>query len=82
VAGTVVTITGSASGCPSPRYEFWILAPGGNWTIVQAYSSSNAFYWYTSGKPAGTYYYSVWVRDASSSASYDSYFPGTSYALT
>ena len=80
-AGTVITITASASGCANPRYEIWILPPGGTWTIVQPYSSTATFTWQTT--PAtGTYRYSVWVHDASSSATYDTYFPGTAYTLT
>jgi hypothetical protein len=79
--GTVVTIVAGASGCPNPLYEFWILPPGGSWTIMQSYSSTATFTWYTIS-PAGTYYYSVWSRDVSSSASYDAYFPGTAYTLT
>ena len=82
LAGTAVTITASASGCPNPRYEFWIQAPGGSWTIVQSYSSNATFNWNTTGKAPGTYHYSVWVRDTSSAASYDAYFPGTAYTLT
>jgi hypothetical protein len=82
MSGTAVTFTGAASGCSNPLYEFWILAPGGSWTIAQGYSSSATFNWATTGLPAGTYSYSVWVRDASSAASYDSYFPGTPYTLT
>src|SRR6266566_4258375 len=81
-SGTAITITASASGCPSARYEFWIQAPGGSWTIVQAYSATATFNWNTTGLPPGTYKYSVWVRDASSGASYDTYFPGTAYSLT
>ena len=80
-AGTVVSIT-ATSGCPNPRYEFWIQAPGGSWTIAQAYSSGNTFNWATAGLSAGIYKYSVWVRDATSAAAYDSYFPGTAYTLT
>ncbi|HAF20897.1 MAG TPA: hypothetical protein DCK96_14300 [Chloroflexi bacterium] len=82
VAGTAVTITASATGCASARYEFWTLAPGGSWMIAQAYSPSTTYSWTTTGLPAGTYYYSVWVRDAASAAAYDAYFPGTTYALT
>src|SRR5216683_2146488 len=68
-SGTAVTFTGVASGCGStPLYEFWILAPGSStWTIVQAYSTSATFNWTTTGLPAGTYRFSVWVRDSSSS---------------
>ena len=80
--GTTVTITASASGCTNPRYEFWILAPGGSWAIAQAYSSTATFSWNTTGLAAGVYRYSVWARDASSGAGYDTYFPGTAYTLT
>jgi len=66
-AGTSVTLTASASGCPNPVYEFWIATPGsGGWQIVQPYSSSATFTWTTTSKPAGVYSISVWVRDASS----------------
>jgi len=82
-SGTAITITASASGCPNARYEFWIQNPGSStWTIVQAYSATNTFNWTTTGLPLGTYKYSVWVRDASSGASYDTYFPGTAFTLT
>jgi hypothetical protein len=80
--GTTVVITATASGCSNARYEFWILAPGGSWTVAQAYSTSATFNWTTTGLPAGTYRYSVWVRDASSATSYDAFFPGTAFALT
>jgi hypothetical protein len=82
MSGTPVTFTGAASGCSNPLYEFWIMAPGGSWTIAQPYSSAATFNWATTGLPAGTFSYSVWVRDASSAASYDTYFPGTAYTLT
>jgi spore germination protein YaaH len=68
--GTPVSITGSATGCPNPLYEFWILPPGGPWILAQAYSSSPTFNWTTSVQPAGSYRFSVWARDTSS--------PGTS----
>src|SRR6185312_1716079 len=65
--GTPVTITGAATGCPNPRYQFWILNPGSQtWQIAQPYSASTTFNWNTSGKAKGTYHFSVWARDASS----------------
>ena len=83
VAGTTVSMTGVAAGCPDPRYQFWVLAPGSStWQVAQAYSSTATFSWSTSGLAAGTYRYSVWVRDAGSTSSYDAFFPGTTYALT
>jgi hypothetical protein len=89
VHGTAITFTGVASGCTSPLYQFWILAPGSTtWTIAQAYSASATFNWNTTGLAAGTYRFSVWVRDASSAGavsnslgSYDS-FVGINYSLT
>ena len=80
--GTSITFTASAAGCPNPRYQFWILAPGGSWTVAQPYSSNATFNWNTSALPAGGYRYSVWARDASSAAGYDAYLPGTSYTLS
>jgi photosystem II stability/assembly factor-like uncharacterized protein len=79
--GTAVAITASATGCPNALYEFWMLAPGGTWTLVQAYSTTATFTWNTAGTAAGSYRFSVWARDASSSASYDA-FSAFNYALT
>jgi len=71
MVGSPVTITGSASGCPNPLYEFWIFTPGASsWTVAQAYSTSASFNWTTTGKPAGIYRFSVWVHDASSTGIY------------
>jgi hypothetical protein len=72
VAGRRVTITGSASGCPNPLYKFWMLAPGSStWQLVQTYSFGSAsFSWDTTSHPAGTYRFSVWARDTSSTGKY------------
>ncbi len=89
VHGTAVTFTGVASGCPNALYEFWILAPGSStWMLAQGYSTNATFNWSTTGLPAGTYRFSVWVRDASSAGAtstslgtFDA-FVGASYVLT
>jgi hypothetical protein len=63
-AGTAVTITGAAVGCSNPLYQFWMLAPGSStWALIQPYWPSASFSWDTTGKPAGIYRFSVWVRD-------------------
>jgi photosystem II stability/assembly factor-like uncharacterized protein len=88
--GTTVTFSASASGCPSPLYQFWTLAPGSSsWTIGQPYSSSATFNWDTTGLVAGSYMYTVWVRDATSAGAacnnlgcFDAYAPATAYTLT
>jgi plastocyanin len=87
--GTTVTFTATASGCPNPSYQFWIMEPGsGSWTLVRAYATSGVFVWVTTGQPAGTFNISVWARDASSaglssnaSGSWDVYNSST-YVLT
>jgi cell wall-associated protease len=79
--GTTVTFTATATGCPNGRFEFWVLPPSGTWTVVQGYSGSATLTWTTAGKQAGTYIFSVWARDASSSGSYDAY-KSFSYTLT
>src|SRR4029077_16266870 len=66
-AGTAVTITVAAPGCPNPTFEFWVLAPGaGLYTKGRVYDPSAAFGWSTIGLAKGTYRITVWVRDASS----------------
>ena len=88
--GTGVTVTGSASGCGSPMYQFWMLAPGsGTWSIAQPYSSSATFNWNTTGKAVGTYRLSAWARDSGSTGTScnslgcnDSYVPGFVYTLS
>lgn len=79
--GAQVKLTAAASGCTSPLYEFWLLPPGGTWTLVQPYSTTATLSWNTTGKAAGTYRYSVWVRNSGSTNSYDS-FSAFDYTLT
>lgn len=86
--GTPVTVTGSATGCTAPRYQFWLLPPGGTWTVVQPYSATTTYMWSTTGRVAGTYRFSVWARDAGSAGvsgsspnSYDAFF-AFAYSLT
>jgi uncharacterized protein (DUF2141 family) len=73
-AGTTVTVTANASGCPNanPVYHFSVLAPGAaTYTMVQDYSTTTTFTWNTTGLVPGTYRFSVWARDASSSGAYN-----------
>lgn len=66
-AGTAVTVTATAAGCPNPRYEFWMRpSTSATWTLLQAYTTSASYVWNTAGL-SGTVYLSVWTRDASSS---------------
>jgi len=81
-SGTQVMLSATAAGCPNPTYEFWVQAPGGQWTIVQAFSAASTFTWNTAGLPPGTYLFDVWVRQAGSTASYEAHLsPNPSYTL-
>ncbi len=80
--GVQVTLSGTASGCPNPVYEFWIQPPGGSWAILQAYSSSSSVVWNTTGQPTGTYLFDVWVKQSGSSASWEAHIsPNPTYTL-
>jgi hypothetical protein len=74
-AGFVFQIVGSAVGCTHPLFAFFLLNPGGSWTKVQDFSARNNMNWdtgnYGTPEPAGTYNYSVWVRDTSSAGTND-----------
>jgi hypothetical protein len=76
-----MTFTALASGCPNPQYEFVVYSPSGAFVIDQPYSASATLNWSTSGLPAGQYYVLVIARDATSSASFDS-FAWTDVTLT
>jgi hypothetical protein len=65
-AGTPVAITGIPSTCPNALYEFWLQGPSGRWTLVQGYSRNSALSWTTTGAAPGSYLFSVWARDVSS----------------
>ena len=81
--GTIVHITAVGTACGSPLFEFWIKNPGGLWNIAIPYSARNNWNWDTRGpEPAGIYYWSVWVKDASSANAYDTFVPGSAYTLT
>src|SRR3989475_649443 len=82
-AGATVKFTATATGCPNPLYQFWLQAPGGGWSVAQAYSSNNIWNWSTSGLGAGTYAFDVYARDASSTAAFDAHIsPNPTYVLT
>jgi spore germination protein YaaH len=69
--GTAVGITARSSGCPSPLYQFWIMAPGtSSFTLAQAYSTTASYSLDTTNKAPGIYVFGIWARDASSPGTY------------
>ena len=80
--GAQVTLTGAASGCANPQYEFWILPPGGSWTVLQAYGPSSSVVWNTGGAATGIYQFDIWARQTGSSAQYEAHIsPNPTYTL-
>ena len=66
--GASVTFTAAGSGGGgSYDYEFYLLAPGGNWVKKQAYGNGASWNWSTTGLSAGTYQVKVWMKDAGTS---------------
>jgi hypothetical protein len=71
--GPTVTLTGSASTCANPVYQFWIDDYSGDvgWQMVQDYSSSPTYTWDTSAALDGTYFLQLLVRDSTSNSTFD-----------
>ena len=76
-SGATVTFTASSSGCSSPQYQFWLLAPGGTWTVERPYGPSTSWAWNTTGLGAGNYQVGVWARQTGSTSAYDSFSVST-----
>ncbi len=80
VAGTTVTITGSAGACANPLYQVEMLAPGSQtWQVIRPYSSSAAFSWSTTGLAKGAYKFIVKARDTNSAGTAGSGNPNGSW---
>ena len=70
--GTSVASSALAQRCGSAQFRWWVMAPGGPWTVAQDYSPSS-FTWNTAGLRAGTYQLGVWARQPGSARAYDAY---------
>ena len=68
--GVAMTFTALATGCATPEYRFWILAPGGGWQMVRDWGNG-PWTWNTSGNGLGNYPISVWARAVGSTASWE-----------
>jgi hypothetical protein len=55
------------------QFEFFVEPPGGQFAVVQAWSSSNVFAWNTSGLSPGPWAIGVWARQSGSTATYESF---------
>jgi hypothetical protein len=76
-----VLLTAGATGCTSPQFEFWMLAPGGSWQQVRDWSTTATFSWNTTGAAAGTYAFEVHARRNGSTGAFEA-FADLDYTLT
>ena len=75
--GASVVFTATSNACNTPSYQFWLLPPGGAWTVKQPYSTVAGWTWNTTGLAPGTYQTQVWARQVGSTAAFDAYYIGT-----
>ncbi len=77
---TSINLLASATcGNQPSEFKFWMLPPGGSWTMLRDWGNDN-FTWNTRGLVPGTYQLNVWVRVIGSSAPYEAYAQ-TAYTL-
>jgi hypothetical protein len=63
VPGANVTWTATATCTIAPQYQFWFRSPGGVWSMLQDWSTTNTYVWNTTGLSLGVWDMQVWVRD-------------------
>ena len=64
----------TARGGTGPlQYQFWRLAPNGQWSLAQDYSPRDSYTWRPGALDAGPNALQVWVRNAGSTAMYDAW---------
>src|SRR5262249_5566155 len=78
--GTNVTLTGQATGCPTPEYQFWMLPPGGAWTAINVNYTTGTQASNTSGPARGTSSLVVDARNQGASVAYQA-FGSANYTL-
>src|SRR4029077_4794728 len=81
-AGTVITFTASATGCPNPTYEFWLQDPSGKWYYMRAYSTTATWSWSSAGWPKGNYTIHVWANQQGADMSTYETVGSATYTLT
>ncbi len=71
-ANTPIKWTATVSGGVAPlEYKFFVFQSGVGWAVARDFATSSTFSWTPAS--AGTYTFQVWVRNAGSSASYDTW---------
>jgi hypothetical protein len=72
--GSTVYINQLSTGCTSPEYRLWLLAPGSStWAAKTLYNSSPTYSWVTTGAKQGVWQIALWARQAGSGARYQAW---------
>jgi uncharacterized protein YkwD len=79
-AGTLVIVTGTATGCANPQYEFWLMYPNGTWHMLQGFGAAT-WSWDTSKFAPGTYTIHVWANNSGDSQAAYQAFGSTTYIV-
>jgi hypothetical protein len=79
-SNTPVTWTATVGGGVAPlAYQFWVMKAGSGWTMARDYGSSGTFTWTPASD--GTYAMQVWVRNAGSTAAYDTWAGSETFTI-
>lgn len=70
---TTETFTPSVTCQGTPEYRFFVLPPGGAWTMVQDYGAGSTLKWPPANTSYGDYLIGVHVRTVGTSVAYESY---------
>jgi len=81
-AGSAVTFTASASGCPIPLYEYWVQYPNGAWSMLRTFGTGATWNWNTTGLSPGTYTVHVWANHPGHSTANLEVFASSTVTLT
>jgi hypothetical protein len=81
-AGSTISFTASATGCPVPLYEYWLQYPSGKWSMLQSFTTDATWSWNTSGKPPGKYTIRVWANHPGGSTKTYEVFGTSTVTLT
>lgn len=67
--GTMLTVSAEPKGFTNPVYQFWVLAPGANWTSSGAYSAKST--WTVQATVPGQWNFNCYARESSAPAGED-----------
>jgi N-acetylmuramoyl-L-alanine amidase len=79
--GAQVQFVAVSTGCPDPRYAYWLEYPNGSRVLMQAFAG-DTWSWDTAGFLAGTYKVQVWANHNTSDYSRGQALADITYTLT